>query len=453
MSYIDKKIDFLKTVCEQVRWKSARNIISQELDDHITDQTDAFIQQGVDEETALDNAVLEMGDPIDIGVQLDRTYRPKPNKTLIALTLIILIIGFITRIYVQVLSSKPVNFTQDFMTIIIAAGCMLAIYFIDYTMIIKYSRLLFVGLCILTIIIVVCRETVNGRHIFAVFLMLLFPFLFAGIVYSMRGKRYVGILTCGIFYVISAVFCMLLPSISSLLVVSISCLITLTVAVFCNWFNSSRLKSLFLIYIPTISALIFAIAKLVQNFQQSYLGDQWFNDMLRKILMNSQFIGDGAHVSMGASPEIPLKTAFSPFISDQMLTYLVHELGWISFIAILLLFTAFTAITIFICLKQKSILGRLVSISITSTLACQVVLYIMSNIGLGIISPLTLPLFSEGNSALIVNMILVGLLLSVFKSDSIVKDLSPQRTKGKPFFELQKGKLIINFTSQTTDCK
>lgn len=72
----DTKIrEYLNDVCNQIRWKKAHYIICEELENHIIDQKAAFVQMGMDEETATDKAIKEMGDPILVGSELDQTHR------------------------------------------------------------------------------------------------------------------------------------------------------------------------------------------------------------------------------------------------------------------------------------------------------------------------------------------------------------------------------------------
>lgn len=63
--------EYLNEVCDQVRWKKSHEIISEEIECHIIDQKNAFISQGLDNKTAIDKAILEMGDPVDVGTEVD----------------------------------------------------------------------------------------------------------------------------------------------------------------------------------------------------------------------------------------------------------------------------------------------------------------------------------------------------------------------------------------------
>ena len=42
--------DYSNKVCEQIRWKKARQYVSKEIENHIYDQRDAFIKIGLDQD-------------------------------------------------------------------------------------------------------------------------------------------------------------------------------------------------------------------------------------------------------------------------------------------------------------------------------------------------------------------------------------------------------------------
>lgn len=58
--------EYIHSVCNQVKWKKSHVYISNELENHIIDQKNAFISQGLNEDKAIENAITEMGDPVDV---------------------------------------------------------------------------------------------------------------------------------------------------------------------------------------------------------------------------------------------------------------------------------------------------------------------------------------------------------------------------------------------------
>ena len=100
MQPFEKIQEYSKSVCDQIRWKKAHSVISEEIENHLVDQRDAYIADGLDEINATNNAIVQMGDPITIGTQLDRTHRPKPQWGMILLTAAILFIGLFIRMFI-----------------------------------------------------------------------------------------------------------------------------------------------------------------------------------------------------------------------------------------------------------------------------------------------------------------------------------------------------------------
>lgn len=69
--------EYLKSLTEQIRTKRARTMVAEEVEAHIEDQKQDFMAHGLGEEEAESMAVIEMGDPVEAGVKLDRVHRPK----------------------------------------------------------------------------------------------------------------------------------------------------------------------------------------------------------------------------------------------------------------------------------------------------------------------------------------------------------------------------------------
>ena len=128
--------EYLDTVQEQIRWKRARPVVVWELEQHLTDQRDAFLEEGKAPEEAERLAVEEMGDPVTVGTELDRVHRPKPQWGLLAATLALALLGGILRVWLTASGADTYEAVSPFRTAIaLALGtvCLLGAYFLDYT--------------------------------------------------------------------------------------------------------------------------------------------------------------------------------------------------------------------------------------------------------------------------------------------------------------------------------
>lgn len=82
-----KADDFLDTVCAQVRWPSCRRKIRAELAAHLEDRICYLIaQRGYSPESAEDEAVRNMGDPVALGQALNDQHRAAPFLLYLAIT-------------------------------------------------------------------------------------------------------------------------------------------------------------------------------------------------------------------------------------------------------------------------------------------------------------------------------------------------------------------------------
>lgn len=71
-----RREEYLHTLTEQIRCKMARGTIEQEINDHIEDQKEEFLSEGMSQTEAEEAAVREMGDPVEVGLEMDRIHRP-----------------------------------------------------------------------------------------------------------------------------------------------------------------------------------------------------------------------------------------------------------------------------------------------------------------------------------------------------------------------------------------
>lgn len=452
MNQPDKIKAYLDKVCEQVRFRKAHNSIRNELNNHIIDQRDEYIQNDIDEEKATSKAIKQMGDPINIGTELDISYRPKIQWSIIIITSLIIIFGFILRYIV----TKDIGYTHNFelrnsiISIILGIGLMTLMLYIDFTAIGKYSKAIYIILVLLTIFIHF------SKFIFRIWmyipaLMILFPVIFSGIIYTLRNKGYAGIIISVISLVIPIIYLLIitLKGYSGILIaeiafMSLSCFIILTTAVLNKWFNKKRYIGLLIICISILlitaaATLLFKHPYLTRKipYMFDFVPHKSINSVIKIIIYRAKLIGTNSFPSIQEMYNHLYKT-------DYMVIYLISKYGWIAFIIYITIFTGFLIYAFRLSIKQKSVLAKLISQSILITYTVQIIRYTATNLGFpSFIKPGNLLFISYGNTAFVVNMILMGLLLSVFRTGEFTRDDKKLSTKNK-FIQLSDDKIIIN---------
>ncbi len=454
--------EYLDTVCNQIRCKKVHGVISAEIENHINDQKEAYEAQGMEEEPATARAIEQMGDPVAVGTALDRTHRPKPEWSIIILTSLLLFAGIILRFFTSPQSINGIeSYNRQLLFTAVGIGLMVFFYFLDFTMLGKYPRLIFFLLAALTPFILLMTSPMHGRYMYLTYLVMLFPTAFAGIVYSMRGRGYKGIILCGLYFLIPLAIAYIAPSFDGILFLTISGLLILTVAILKGWFGVKKLFGMLLIYLPTIAGFLISFFMIVSrnpyvwkrivaifDLSRDPRSAGYMGSVVQQLIEGAVFIGQGtlpkSFESQNASQILP------GFNDDFLLTYSIHQYGWLVFILITALFAIFIVRAITLCAKQKSALAGFVSLSVISTIAFQALSYIVVNLGFILVSPFSLPFISKGNAFLLVNMCLAGILLSVFKTGHFIKDEKDSKRAGKKaeddsFVRLKDGKLIIDF--------
>lgn len=86
---------YIQTVTDQIRCKRALPLVTKELEDHIEDQKCDYMTEGMEPSEAEEAAVLEMGDPVEVGIEMDQIHRPKMAWKMIGLIAVLNLAGIL----------------------------------------------------------------------------------------------------------------------------------------------------------------------------------------------------------------------------------------------------------------------------------------------------------------------------------------------------------------------
>ena len=144
---------YLEKLLLQIRCKKARPYIAEEIRGHIESQIEDNIADGMSYEEAEKNAVADMGDPVTVGISLDKIHKPQIAWKLLVIVGILSLLGILLQqsIFYQSGYSNLEPFMQEMYqletesfvySVFIGFVLMCGIYFIDYTVIAKYSKII-----------------------------------------------------------------------------------------------------------------------------------------------------------------------------------------------------------------------------------------------------------------------------------------------------------------------
>lgn len=424
----NNKEQFLDTVGEQIRWKRARVPLLNELEAHICDHRDNLISEGLSEEAAEEKAVLEMGNAADIGVELDRVHRPRPNWALLGCMAGLLLLGLLLM---WVVGDREMYMSR--MLIYAGAGTAALVggYFLDYTVLAKCHPALVLALCGACVVL----QITGGLNTTATQLCFILPLGIALLAYRARDGRKgsmimlsAGILLCFMAAALSYEW------MSLSVYMFIVCAGLLFFAANKGWLNAHRGWLIASASVPVVvfaglcitsaGSLTFRFAAGVFNpeaYPESY---GWVPLRVRELLSTSRFMGTGSTGEM-------LESFISggEFCSvNYMLAAASHQLGWFVFVLAAVLTTAAAVLIVRRVKRQGCGLGQITALTIALCFAVRALCYFVNNLGIDLFDMQGLPMFSYCGKLMVLDMFLMGILLSVFRTESIARDcpVSPE---------------------------
>ena len=87
--------EYVRILTDQIRCVKARDMVADEIKMHIEDQALSYREQGMKEEQAIEAAVKDMGDPVEVGVSMDRIHRPQISWSMVALMAVIGVVSIL----------------------------------------------------------------------------------------------------------------------------------------------------------------------------------------------------------------------------------------------------------------------------------------------------------------------------------------------------------------------
>lgn len=438
--------EYLSTVTEQIRCQKARELVSGELKDHIMDQAEAYEADGMFGEEALEKAVQDMGDPVEVGVSLDRVHRPQMSVEMLVLVGIISILSIVVHAafsgYYQDLQGAGAGYlTNQIFYVVCGYVLMLAIYRVDYSILAHYGKQ--IAAVFLLLILVggrLCAVSVNGANLYIVLgpvrilvptVMYLYAPLYGSVLYSYRGEGYTGIGKIFLWSAVPVWIALGIPSLNLAMVLTAVFAILFTVAVWHGWYRVNSKRVLVVLWTGMLAApALLTGAALVTGNMADYQAARihaWLSndpeyDYVRtfagKLLSSSHLLGRSEE-NMTLLGDLP------KFYSEYIFVGITSAYGVLAGVLVATLL-GFLVMKIFrISFRQRNQFGMVLGCSCGTVFLSQLLLCLAVNLGVFPNTSTVLPLFSSGGSEIIISYMLLGLVLSVYRYKNILKEERP----------------------------
>ena len=431
--------EYIDAVTSQMRCKRARDTVAKELSDHISDQTEDYLLAGMSPQVAAREAVHQMGDAAEVGMEMDRLHRPRlDRKTLVMIGIFTLIALLVQTMIEQVIRrSGDLSADARMIPLQVAVGIliMVGILYLDYTILGKYPLTLWILLLILPILL---KNMRNGGIFLAridrVILYLLLGFMlpaYVGVIYRYRRKGWLG-LFCSVVWLLAGMFVYrgLLNRFFLIGLVGFAGLLLLSYALAKGWYGIPKLSALAVLWggILTIILLIFLLGiegNGFSDYQMTRLGAFFHYTELQ---------GEGGYITFHMRETMRDFTFLHPvrewFRGGNFIGYPIEYA--LSFFIILfqmgilpgvLLICGF--VVLFLCMargvsKQKNILGSLLGMACVLALIIPTVGHLLSCLSLIPYTDVYIPFLYPGWIANASSYTLLGLYLSVYRYTDVV---------------------------------
>ena len=426
--------EYLQKVSENIRWKVAVPTVRSELENHIIDQKEAFMTQGIPEDTAENLAVREMGNPEETGLQLDKIHRPKHDASLFCMLSVIVAFGILMQcILFGCAGNSAISSDYPAKTVlfnIIGAGIMIAIYFLDYRLFCRHTWKIYFGYlgfsAFFSLISMPYYSLFYARSNAA---YSLFIPLFAAFVYRFRGQKGLGIIKCLGLLLFQQIFFGIIFGTMSLpyfCAVIVTCLLILFLAVCKDYFGGRKKLHIILFLLFILGLPLFFFIDFLFSGGALFGLKAYQVERLNVILHPADYTGGASYVllmarqqmencTFGGTATVGALGELSEAYSDYIVTCMFSYFGAGITMLLLLVFALFLSRTLQISLFQPNRFGFLASTGVVIFLFVKVAFYVLSNLGLLPASSIDMPFLSYGFFCTISNYLLVGFVLSVYR--------------------------------------
>ena len=164
--------DYIDTLKGQIRDKNAKSFVANEIRSHIEEQADVYENGGLSRDDALEKAVKDMGDPVSVGINLDKIHRPHMEWRFLGYILFISVLSIVIHYLInRGMNPGQIGFSDfprstsraHIMGILVSVILMLVVYRLDYTVLLGKSRIIGgIFLTVITLLSIPFGYYVNG---------------------------------------------------------------------------------------------------------------------------------------------------------------------------------------------------------------------------------------------------------------------------------------------------
>lgn len=423
---------YLDTVCSEIKFRAARKVLRQELEDHIEDRKAELEKNDLPDAEAA--AIEAMGDAKEIGKALNAIHRPRTEWGIPLCVLLLSLAGlYINQVsgfaYNSLSGTGYFDFSflpgdlmvgMDIYRAILLAAVGLSVlavaYFSDYSWLLHLRHaLFFAALLYITIRLYLIKQ--NNIDIYGffgqtapinittmLFILSIPGFIKQNIEKGMKGMVHIvlaGAISIAALYFLSSVYASVLGA---------AYIVIFGLSLFYNQ-QPATYKWRRIAIVSSVMSIVFVVCVLLIQpdrfaFGTSFNGPDYKGWVIREVLSDSKFIGAAMIRTYNTT--------------GYILTTVISTYGWLVGISFVLAFALLLTLMLLRSRKIAHTFGRLLSFSISAYFCARFMLFLLANFGVIGGTSVNLPFVSYGWFSLTTDLFLVGIFMSVWRRSSFM---------------------------------
>ncbi|MGE7851154.1 FtsW/RodA/SpoVE family cell cycle protein [Bacillus paramycoides] len=403
---------FLKEVTTHIKSKEAKSFVATELDFHLKQAKNTWIERGLSEEVAEDKAVEQMGSPIKLGQELNKLHKPKVDWFLIILLVTAMGLGFLPIVALGHTNDLLMN---KVIFVILGVATALGMMLLDYR---KLERLgwLFYTIGVLILLTIKCFPSafVNGEAFIkigpiTIDCLMAIPFFFLAWASFFNNSR-LKFMHLLILYLFS-LYLFLTTSIL------LPIFIYITMVFVMLWWSKLGKKTAWIITILPIGFFIikdlFSWSSVKEYRMARILGFLNPEHNVLYLRLKGLMSSAGWFGASGKMEFIPAAHTDFVFVS------LTYYYGYVLALILVLILSLFVARIMVIAYKINDRYGKLLLVGGVTLFVVQFIYNVGMTLGLLPMASMSLPFISYGLIPTLFHAFIMGIVLSVYRRKDI----------------------------------
>ncbi|PEL18230.1 FtsW/RodA/SpoVE family cell cycle protein [Bacillus wiedmannii] len=409
---------FVSEVTNHIKSKEAKSFVATELEFHLKQAKNTWIEKGLSEEVAENKAVEQMGSPIKLGQELNKLHKPKVDWFLLILLVAAMGLGFLPIISFGYMNDLLMN---KVISVILGIATVVVMMLTDYRKLERLGWLFYtIGALILLILNCFPSAYVNGEPLIkigpvAIGRLMVLPFFFLAWASFFNNSR-LKVRYFVALYLFSLYLFLFGSDISTIFIY-----ITM-VFVMLWWSKLGKKKALIITVVPICLFIIkvsFSMVSAKRYYLERFLG--YINPerdahgagfmyiRLKEVMSSAGWFG-----TAGDTKFIP--AADTDFVFASLTYYYGY---WLALILVFVL-SLFAARLVVISYKINDRYGKLLLVGGVTLFVFQFIYNVGMILGLLPHAAISLPFISYGLMPTVFHALIMGIVLSVYRR----KDMS-----------------------------